>query len=103
MQSSDPEDVEVFSHGIRRSRLTVRFDLVPPLAIRAIADRMAKGAEKWGENTWRNGDGAYEAACLNHLMNHLNLHQCGDTTDDHLAAVITNAAMLYELRANRLP
>jgi hypothetical protein len=70
-----------------------RYDLLDRAFLRRWADLMARGAEKYGEENWRNANSAselsrFQASALRHLMQWLD----GDLDEDHAAAVAFNLA-----------
>jgi len=73
-----------------------RYDLIPPIATKREAIRMAQGARTHGERNWEQADPIrpFQDTCLNHLERHLVAYKLGDRTDDHLAAIRCNAAFL---------
>ena len=62
----------------------VRYDLIPPSAMRRVAQRYALGAKTHGDRNWEKGQPA--GSVVNHLLRHLHLWMGGDRSDDHLAA-----------------
>jgi len=77
----------------------LRYDLIPPSAMKALAEVLTYGAKKYKPNNWRNGDkDRYIAA----LYRHLEAWRAGEQKDDesgmiHLAHALTNVAFLIEL------
>jgi len=76
----------------------LRYSLVPPIAIEAMADVLTFGANKYAANSWQgvyNGQERY----LDALYRHLESYRCGEQVDSdsgksHLAHAITNLAFL---------
>lgn len=66
-----------------------RYDLIPALPLRRLADLYARGAEKYGEFNWQKGQpvSRYYASLFRHMQQWAE----GDATEDHLAAVAWNA------------
>ena len=87
-------DVVVYPSGAQRSADadSARYDLLPLCAVRRWAERMAHGARKHGDDNWKRGFPA--GVVENHLWNHWLKYLQGDRTDDHLAAILCNAAFL---------
>ena len=88
----------------RQSHLPARFDLLPPLAHRAVAEVLYAGNEKYGvlvdgvktsDANWR---GIPIADHLNHAAAHLNNFYAGDTSEDHLAHAATRLMFALELQ-----
>lgn len=89
---------EDFSSGAKRDTQDgkPRFDLVPPVPMRRVADLYTRGLEKYGENNWTKG-----MPCTRYLssaMRHLEQARAGDTEEDHWAAAVWNlfAIMHFE-------
>ena len=80
-------DLVHYGNGATRSAdaLNVRYDLIPPLALRRLAQRYALGAKTHGDHNWKLG--MSRDVIYNHLVRHLMLYWEGDRSDDHLAAV----------------
>ncbi len=80
----------------------VRFDLIDPEFIRAMATVMAVGAKKYGDHNWKKGLTG-ENGGVNHAMGHLVDYMAGkksDHSDDvrfNLAQVAVNAMFEYHL------
>jgi hypothetical protein len=86
----------VFDSGAKSSEEQPRFDLIPYEAQHREAQRWGEGAKVHGVNNWQRGEGdeVFITDRLNHLINHATRYANGDRSDDHLAAVRCNAAML---------
>lgn len=81
---AEPEKVEVFLSGAKRSALDdVRYDLIGTEGLRRLAQTMAEGAKKYSDHNWRSG--MPFSTTLNHLLRHIFLYEKGDTSEDHLA------------------
>lgn len=87
-----------YEGGATRSALQERYDLIPSAAMRAMARRLALGAERHGERNWEKGGSDFVQATKNHLIKHLFLFLEGDTSDAHLDAIICNAAFLCHFK-----
>lgn len=63
---------------------------IPPIAIRKMAKRFEDGAKKYGPGNWMKGIplSRYQDAITRHTLQAAE----GDTTEDHLGAVLWNAA-----------
>ena len=61
-----------------------RFDLLPPKAIKRLAEHFELGAEKYGERNWEKGISIsnYTDSALRHIFCYLD----GETDEDHLIA-----------------
>lgn len=81
-----------FATGSRRdtNEGKPRYDLLPVPALKRWAEHMAKGAKKYGERNWEKGQPItrYEESLLRHAYAYLS----GERTEDHLSAILFNAA-----------
>lgn len=66
----------------------VRYDLISPIGIAALARTYAEGAEKFGEFNWENGMPVTDL--LNHAIAHLFKFLSGDRSEDHLGHAAWN-------------
>ena len=78
----------------------IRYDLVPPKAIKQLAEVLTFGAKKYKPNNWRNNTdlSRYEGA----LLRHFEAYRMGEILDEetgmpHLAHALTNLVFLLEL------
>jgi len=73
-----------------------RYDLIPPVMLRRLAVHYENGAIKYKPRNWEKGLSV--AHCVDSLKRHMDQYIMGDKVEDHLAAVIWNAAaiMHYE-------
>jgi hypothetical protein len=67
-----------------------RFDLLPIEAIEALAVWMEDGAKKYGDRNWEDGLSVKDS--INRMVRHAIKAANGWTDEDHLAAVMCNAA-----------
>lgn len=86
---------EAFETGMVRDVQTgkPRYDLIDRAFLLRWAELMARGAEKYGENNWRQAATdkelrRFEASAIRHLFQWLD----GDRTEDHAVAVAFNLA-----------
>lgn len=66
----------------------VRYDLITPIGLRALAKTYAEGAEKFGVCNWENGMPVVDL--LNHAIAHIYNFLGGDRSEDHLAHAAWN-------------
>lgn len=66
----------------------VRYDLITPIGLRALAKTYAEGAEKFGVCNWENGMPVTDL--LNHAIAHIYTFLGGDRKEDHLAHAAWN-------------
>lgn len=82
-----------------------RYDLIPMLSLKRVADLYARGAEKYGIDNWTLGSPFRRTYAS--LFRHLASWSLGDRSEDHLAAIVFNALTLiyYEemIEAGKLP
>lgn len=89
---------ERFPTGAQRDNQDgkTRVDLICPHFEKALGDRLAEGAGKYGERNWERGmpNDRLEAS----MMRHLNAYRRGHTDEDHLAAAAFNLMGLISQR-----
>ncbi len=87
-------DMKRFESGAVRSTDAdgVRFDLISPLAMHALAETYAEGAIKYGDNNWKKG--IPKSDLINHALRHLFLYMAGDNSEPHLPHAMWNIATL---------
>ena len=85
-----------FASGAKSSERQPRYDLIPKCILDRLAARLAYGAEKHGERNYQLGarDPMYRKDRLNHLIGHALKLAEGDTSEDHLGAIMANCAIL---------
>ncbi len=89
---------EGMSDGRKDDQGKDRYDLVPPIAYRAIASVMTHGAETYGENNWQGvAISRYYAALMRHLMAWREGEALDKSGMPHLWHVLTNAAFMVYL------
>lgn len=102
--SSAPEghtgDVRQFASGAVRSadRVHEAYHLLSPWAMRSLARRHARGAEKYSRYNWEQGIPA--SVYVDHLLGHLFAWLAGATDDSHLDGMLWNAAALVHTAEN---
>jgi hypothetical protein len=78
------ENVERFATGaVRGTAIEGRYDLIPLVGLRRLAETCAEGARKYGENNWARG--IPSSNVINHALAHIANYLDGDRTEDHLA------------------
>lgn len=97
---------EMATGSVRDSRAGKgRYDLLPPMAIRRLAQHYENGAAKYGDNNWQKGQPV--SRYLDSMLRHGFALAEGKTDEDHAAAVIWNAIGIMwtrgEVDAGRLP
>lgn len=89
-------NVEPEAGSSYRVPIGTRFDLIPPLAIRRLADVYGEGAVTYGENEYLSRI-LKASNVINHMVNHLLLFMAGDKKEDHAAKVAWGAFTLMVL------
>ncbi len=88
-------NLEQFSSGaVRQKQEHIRFDLISPIALKRLAETMAKGAKKYSDHNWRKG--IPFSNLLNHVLNHLNEYLDGNRSEDHLAHAVFGIFAMME-------
>ena len=67
--------LKVFTSGATRSPSRLRFDLIPPAGLRALAERYGIGAIIHGDTNWLKG--IPFSACIYHMQEHLERFKAG--------------------------
>lgn len=71
--------------GGKQSFVSARFDCIPPVVLRLLAQCLGFGARKYGKDNWKNIE---QWDHLNHAMNHINEWNRGDRSEPHLVNAI---------------
>lgn len=71
----------VNEQGGKQSHLDARFDCIPPVVLRLLAQCLGFGARKYGKENWKN---IPQWDHLNHAMNHINEWNRGNRDEPHL-------------------
>jgi len=81
-----------FETGAKRGQVEGRgrFDLLPTVALEALAKRLEHGAARYGAHNWRRGIPL--SSFLDSGMRHMTQLLAGDTSEDHAGAVLFNVA-----------
>ena len=81
-EEENENELTKFGGGATRSSDadSERYDLIPPLATKREAIRMAQGARTHGEGNWEQANPIrpFQDTCLNHLERHLVAYKLGD-------------------------
>ncbi len=76
------------AEGASQSDIPYRFDLMDAPSMFAMAKVLYKGAEKYGEDNWRN---LTIEDNLNHMIAHAYAYLAGDMSERHLEHVMCRA------------
>ena len=89
-----PNEKTVYETGASRSADVkgVRYDLVPPEGIEAVAKAMYVGAINHGDHNWKKG--LKHSVYVNHALRHINLYMQGNNGVDHIGHALANLMML---------
>ena len=104
---SDSGERRTFETGAVRDRgdFKPRPDLISPHANNREGAWLALGAKKYRPRNWEAGMPVSE--CVASLCRHLEAYKLGQTDEDHMAAIRTNAGFILhyeeEIKAGRLP
>lgn len=85
--------------GAKSSSEKPRYDLIYRGFLRRLAQRMAFGAERHGQDNYKQGagDAVYRRDRINHLIEHALKYAENDISTDHLSAIAANANILAYL------
>lgn len=98
---------EAFETGCQRDTREGkgRYDLLPPILVKRLAELLERGAAKYGERNWEKG--MPTSRCFDSALRHLFQALEGEPTEDHLAAVVFNVAAVMhyreQIRLGKLP
>lgn len=67
--------------GGKQSFVSARFDCIPPVVLRLLAQCLGFGARKYGKDNWKQIE---QWDHLSHAMNHINEWNRGDRSEPHL-------------------
>ena len=95
LEGSVRDGLQRYESGAVRSHLTERYDLVPAIGLRAVAQTMAEGAARYGEHNWQKGMPIGDT--LNHAIAHLYKYLSGDRTEQHLSHAAANLLMAIHM------
>ena len=92
-----------FGSGATSSSEKPRYDLIPLVALQALANRFGYGAKHHTPNNYKQGahDEKFVRDRINHMIEHAMHVAAGDDSEEQLGAVMCNAAMLLELKRLR--
>jgi len=93
--------MEVTEQGANRESNSGRgrFDLLPYEAMEALSKWYEEGAKKYDDRNWENGISVKD--CINRMIRHAIKAGNGWTDEDHLAAVMWNAAAAITMMKRR--
>lgn len=100
-ERTDKKPNAKFENGASRSHHAPRYELIPKAAIDRLVTRLTLGADIHGPNNWRGGGPSFVEQTKRHLVEHVLNYIEGDTTDDHLGAVLCNASFLAHFEAQK--
>jgi hypothetical protein len=88
-----------FENGASRSHHAPHYELLPKAAIDRLVKRLEFGESIHGANNWKKGGPDFVLQTKRHLAEHFLNYMQGDTSDDHLGAILCNAAFLAYFEA----
>jgi len=77
-----------------------RYDLIPPKALKRLAELYARGAVKYSDHNWHKG--MPTSSAMASAYRHLEQYRAGERDEDHLAAVVWNVFALIEFEGTSL-
>lgn len=80
-QSTQDNQTYTNEQGGKQSFVSARFDCIPPVVLRLLAQCLGFGARKYGKENWQQIE---QWDHLNHAMNHINEWNRGDRSEPHL-------------------
>lgn len=80
--------------GGLQSHVAGRFDLIPPAALKLVAECYGFGATKYAPDNWHR---ISKLEHLNHALSHINQHRLGDASEPHLVNATVRMTMALEL------
>ena len=86
---------KIYETGASRSADVdgVRYDLVPPEGVEAVAKAMHEGAIMHGDHNWQKG--LKNSVLINHALRHIYIYmQEGHSIEDHIGHACANLMML---------
>lgn len=88
--TKDSGQREEYATGSRRDTRDGkgRFDLIPAISLKRLAQLYERGAAKYGDRNWEKGQPL--SRYLDSAMRHLNDWIGGDRSEDHLIACVWN-------------
>jgi len=94
----DSGEREHFETGAMREPAQHAFDLIPPEMLVRLATHYLNATRKYSRRNWENG--MPMSRCMSSIMSHWCQFMAGDRAEDHLCAIIWNAAAVitYEAR-----
>lgn len=92
-ETKDSGEREEYESGMVRDATgnKPRFDLIPVLPMRRLAELYARGAEKYGDRNWQLANSEeelqrFKASCMRHIYQWLD----GESDEDHAIAAVFN-------------
>lgn len=99
-ESPDPPLTRFATGAVRGPQTSIaRYDLISPIALKAVAETYGEGSLKYGDSNWQKGIGSKNL--LNHALTHIQQYQIGDTSEPHLAHAIWNLMTIIHFQATR--
>lgn len=84
--------------GGRQSHLSERYDLMPAGPMKALAQILAMGAQRYGEDNWHR---IPIKDHVNHAIAHLYEYLDGETAEDHLGHAMCRTMFALHLQMER--
>ena len=78
--------------GGSQSFVSARFDCIPPVVLRLLAQCLGFGARRYGDENWKK---IPIEDHLNHAMNHINEWRAGDRSEPHLVNAMARITFAF--------
>lgn len=90
------DEVTKFDTGAVRGSEQLRFDLISPYILIALADAYTEGSKKYGDDNYLNGISSKNL--MAHALSHIVQWQRGDDSEDHLGHALWNIGTIIHFQ-----
>lgn len=103
--SSYYDEINIQSETANRSTIVERFDCIPPMVTKLLAQCFGRGAKNYGEFNYIKSRLQGADCPINHALKHINEYQLGNYNEEldrntHLIHAIANLCMEYHYESN---
>lgn len=88
-------------NGASRSHRALQYELLPKAGVDRVVQRLMLGAGIHGAHNWKQGGPEFVAETRRHMVAHLLNYLEGDTSDDHLGALLCNGFFLAHFESKQ--
>ena len=92
------KNIPMENAGGKIAKIPYRFDLIPPLAMIAMAKVMHEGIRNHEKDGWKK---IPIEKHLNNAIAHITFYMAGDTQDDHLEHALCRLAFIINIKTER--